>query len=121
MVGRNNILFCQNILFGRWFQNWEAVRKTTKHIDSVTNSTTQLIDMRCIYIKYLELVLYLFSRKEEIKIDKVSLDLRVRSLYFHPKFIMTILIGNACLFSEENLARTLGFKGAMHRIYERHS
>ena len=30
MVGRNNILFCQNILFSRWCQNWEAVRKTTK-------------------------------------------------------------------------------------------
>ena len=53
----------------------------------------------------------LFSRKEEIKVDKVSFDLRVRSLYFHIKFTMTILIGNACLFSEENLARILGFKG----------
>ena len=27
MVGQNNILFCQNILFIRWCQNWEAVRK----------------------------------------------------------------------------------------------
>ena len=77
----------------------------------MTNTATQLIDMRRIYIKYLELVLYLFSRKEEIKVDKVSFDLRVRSLYFHTKFTKTILIGNACLFSEENLARILSFKG----------
>ena len=87
------------------------MRKTTKHIDSMTNTTTQLIDMRCLYIKYYDLVLYLFSRKEEIKVDKVSFDLRVRSLYFHIKFTMTILIGNACWFSEENLARILGFIG----------
>ena len=56
-------------------------------------------------------MLFLFSRVEEIKVDKVSFDLRVRLLYFHTKFTMTILIGNACLFSEENLARILGFKG----------
>ena len=48
MVGRNNILFCQNILFSRWCQNCEAVRKTTWDIDSMTNTATQLIDMRCI-------------------------------------------------------------------------
>ena len=30
MVGRNNILFCQNSLLSRWCQNLEAVRKTTK-------------------------------------------------------------------------------------------
>ena len=49
MVGRNNILFCQNILFGRWCQNWEAVRKTTWNIiDCMSNTTTQLIDMMCI-------------------------------------------------------------------------
>ena len=85
--------------------------KNNKNIDSTTGTTTELIDMRCIHIKYYELVLYLFSRKEEIKVDKVSFDLRVRPLYFHTKFTMTILIGNACLFSEENVARILGFKG----------
>ena len=47
MVGRNNNLFCQNILFSRWCQNWEAVRKTTWNIiDSMINTTTQLTDMR---------------------------------------------------------------------------
>ena len=33
MVGRNNILFCQNILFSRWC--CEAVSKKTWDIDSM--------------------------------------------------------------------------------------
>ena len=111
MVGWNYILFCQNILFSRWCQNWEAVRKATKNTDSMPNTTSQLIDVRCIYIKHSELLLYLFSRKKEIKVDKVSFDLRVISLNFHTKFTMSLLIGNACWFSKENLARILGFKG----------
>ena len=48
MVEWNNISFCQNILFSRWCQNCEAVRKTTCDIDSMTNIAPQLIDLRCI-------------------------------------------------------------------------
>ena len=48
MVGRNNIFICQNILFSRGCQNCEEVRKTTWDIDSMTNTATQLIDMRWI-------------------------------------------------------------------------
>ena len=48
MVGRNNILFCQNILFSMWCQNCEAARKTRRNIVPMTNTATQLIDMRCI-------------------------------------------------------------------------
>ena len=50
MVGQNNILFCQNILFSRC-QNCEAVRKTTWDIDyDQYCNTTDRYDMYEVHI-----------------------------------------------------------------------
>ena len=67
MAGRNNILFCQNILFSRWYQYWEAVRKTTWNtIDSIQYyHTTDRYEAHI----YLSIYLSILSqpRKEDIR------------------------------------------------------